>query len=174
MILLSQYININTGVFRYNNRRRTGWTYRNWTFWKDCTQDWCVFCLSIFMSDDDDHLTWCTVKNFVDLATRHQTEEAKDGKLNGYKGSVFHRVINDFMLQGGDFTNGDGTGGLCHLIIIWRLSHVILIMIFDCIHQVNQFTASDLQMRTLNWSIMGQDGYPWLTLVKIRMDHNSS
>ena len=51
-----------------------------------------------------------TVDNFVKLCTG-EMGTGKSGKPLHFKGSAFHRIIQGFMAQGGDFTLGDGRGG---------------------------------------------------------------
>ena len=51
-----------------------------------------------------------TVVNFASLCSGWT--EPSSGKTYGYAGSKIHRIAYDFIIQGGDLTNGDGTGGI--------------------------------------------------------------
>jgi len=50
-----------------------------------------------------------TVENFMEICVGKKTD--KNPKALTYKGSKFHRIIPNFMLQGGDITLGNGMGG---------------------------------------------------------------
>ena len=51
------------------------------------------------------------IELYHDAAPNHADNFRKHAQQGNYDNATFHRIIDDFMIQGGDFENNDGTGG---------------------------------------------------------------
>lgn len=94
------------GLFRHCNRFCATRTHQDGVVSRCCAKVSSAQALSLHNGKayDIDR----TAENFRQMCTGEY--KSSNGRPAGYKDSVFHRVIRGFMMQGGDFLNGNGTG----------------------------------------------------------------
>lgn len=129
-----------------------------------------------------------TVENFRALCTGEIEAMGKTtGKRLHYKGVIFHRVVRDFMIQAGDFSAGNGTGGesiyggtfdgksLTVFGIVPHKSEIFRSRLFE-----NEFFSGlnknyfRFQMRSSRSNTISHSFYRWLIVAKTPTGHSFS